>query len=73
MNTSVELQKLYDSGLQFTVQPYGDCGFIVRHGNYLHEPDNSVVVPTFEAAVTWLQEKAGTGEITATRSVSAVR
>jgi len=73
MNTSVELQKLYDSGLQFTLQPYGDRGFIVGHGNYLHEPGNSVIVPTFEAAVAWLQAKAGSREIAATSRISAVR
>jgi hypothetical protein len=69
MNTSVELQKLCDSGLQFTLQPHGDRGFIVRHGDYLHEPDNSVVVPTFEAAVAWLQEKAAAPDITAASSI----
>lgn len=58
MNSSCELQKLYESGIQFTVQPCPGRGFIVRHGDYLRETDNFAIVPTFEAAVAWLREQA---------------
>jgi hypothetical protein len=57
MNSSCELQKLYESGIQFTVQPYPGRGFIVGHGDYLRKAGNLAVVPTFEAAVAWLCEQ----------------
>jgi hypothetical protein len=57
MDPTCELQRLYESGIQFTLQPDAGCGFLVGYGDYLHRAENTAVLPTFERAVHWLMEQ----------------
>jgi hypothetical protein len=57
MDPACELQRLYESGIQFTLQPDAGCGFLVGHGDYLHRAENTAVLPTLERAVYWLMEQ----------------
>ena len=55
MNPSIELERLYESGIQFTVQPDLGGGFRVGHGDYLRRVENTAVLPTVEQAIGWLR------------------
>jgi hypothetical protein len=57
MNTICELQRLYECGIVFTLQPDAGCAFLVGHGDYLHRAENTAVLPTFDQAVGWLMEQ----------------
>jgi hypothetical protein len=65
---SSELQRLYEAGVQFTVQPDAGRGFLVGHGDYLHEPGNSAILPTFAQAVRWLEDQVSPRDSSGDRS-----
>jgi hypothetical protein len=52
MDFAVELQKLQDSGIRFTLHRHDEELFVVRLGDYRQNPRAEAVLQTFEQAVS---------------------
>jgi hypothetical protein len=53
-----ELQRLYDSEVNFAIETLWDKGFTVRIGDKRNGDKTSTTVKTIEEAVAWLRQQA---------------
>lgn len=55
MDPTCELQKLYESGLRFSLSNFQDGGYTIKVGNYISSHEAERVFGTVEDAVSWLK------------------
>ena len=55
MNSTEELQKIYDSGICFSISTFWNAGFTIKLGNYRNRLEAEAVFKTLDEAIFWLQ------------------
>jgi hypothetical protein len=54
MNAPLELQRIYESGLRFSLEIDGEAGFIVKVGDYVQRFAQKMTAATFDDALVGL-------------------